>query len=101
MIPGLQQVVDSLSARLERSVTIDDTRLNVLAYSIVNGQVDPMRTDAILHRATPTASAEWLFSLGITRATGPVRLPGRPEFGQLPRVCVPVRTGRSCSATSG
>lgn len=26
---------------------------NVLAYSIVDGQLDPTRMDAILHRATP------------------------------------------------
>jgi DNA-binding PucR family transcriptional regulator len=90
-VRDLQEITEALSARLKRSVTVDGAELNVIAYTVFEDQVDRMRTDAILRKATPAASAAWLMSQGISKATSPIRLPAHESLGQLPRVCSPIR----------
>ena len=51
-----------------------------------------MRTRSILTRRSTAAVRAWFEGFGITRATGPVRIPPTPEAGVYRgRVCLPVR----------
>lgn len=54
--------------------------------------MDPVRTRSILTRRSTPAVRAWFEGFGITRATGPVRIPAAPEAGVFrDRVCLPVR----------
>jgi hypothetical protein len=51
-----------------------------------------VRTRSILTRRSTTAVRTWFEGFGITRATGPVRIPPTPEAGVYRgRICLPVR----------
>ncbi|MBX6383943.1 MAG: helix-turn-helix domain-containing protein [Microbispora sp.] len=87
----LQRIVDDLALRLERPLLLEDRRQRVVAYSEHNGPMDDVRRDSILRRHTTPDVREFLRAAGIHEATGPLRTPGAPELGLLPRVCVPIR----------
>lgn len=54
--------------------------------------MDPVRTRSILTRRSTPAVRSWFEGFGITRATGPVRIPAAPEAGVFrDRICLPVR----------
>ncbi|GAA2304805.1 helix-turn-helix domain-containing protein [Nonomuraea roseoviolacea subsp. roseoviolacea] len=87
----LQQSVDDLAARLGRPLLVEDRLHRVVAHSEQTGAMDDARRDSILRRrATPEARRR-LAAAGIHDATAPLRIPGAPGTGLLPRVCVPVR----------
>lgn len=91
MSARLQQIVDALGDKLQRSVAIDDTALRLLAYSPHQGPVDQVRYDSIMQREVGTRVQQWALSQGIASATGPVRLPEHKGLGILPRLVIPVR----------
>lgn len=91
MVHGLQQIVDALGARLQRAATIDDTAIQLRVYSPHHGPVDDARRTSILQRSVDPEVAKWVLAQGIASAFGPVRMPANPEFGLLPRLCVPIR----------
>jgi hypothetical protein len=96
MTPSLlQQLVDALSAELERPVLLDDAMLRPLAYSRQWGALDTVRTESILSRGATPAVRRALFAQGIADAEGPVRTARAPKLGMEERVCVPARTGGS------
>ena len=86
----LQDVVDELGRRLQRSVAIDDPQMRLVAYSRHYGPVDDTRRESILQRVAEGPGIEHVRSFGIERATEPVRVGPEPSLGQLARVCVPV-----------
>ncbi|MFC5822234.1 PucR family transcriptional regulator [Nonomuraea insulae] len=87
----LQRTVDELAARLGRPLLLEDRVQRVVAYSEQSGAMDDVRRDSILRRHTVPEVRRWLRSAGIHEATKPLRIPGAPHLGLLPRVCVPVR----------
>src|SRR5687767_8251088 len=91
----LQRVVDSLGARLERAVAIDDPSLRLQAYSPHYGPVDEIRLESILHRQAPAEATAWVMSLGLSKAEKPVRVPPNPKLGMHARLCVPIRWNRA------
>ena len=95
MASDLQRVVDSLGARLERAVAIDDPSLRLQAYSPHYGPVDEIRLDSILHRQAPAGATAWVMTLGLSKADKPTRIPANPELGMHSRVCVPIRWNRA------
>lgn len=62
MAADLQQLVETLSARLDRSVAIDDARLRLLAHSTHRGDVDRVRAESILRRAVPPEVVDHVFA---------------------------------------
>ncbi len=87
---SLQQTITRIAAELGRPALIEDHRRSVVAYSPHPDEIDDVRRRSILeHRADPAVHA-WLSRLGVYAATSAVRVPGNPELGMLPRVCVPV-----------
>ncbi|WP_219511599.1 PucR family transcriptional regulator [Nonomuraea ceibae] len=87
----LQRIVDELAARLERPLLLEDRLQRVVAYSEQNGVMDDIRRDSILRRHTTPEVRQWLRDAGAHDSPGPLRTPGAPHLGLLPRVCVPVR----------
>ncbi|TDD46313.1 PucR family transcriptional regulator [Nonomuraea terrae] len=87
----LQKTVEELATRLGRPLLLEDRVQRVVAYSEQNGAMDDVRRDSILRRRTVPEVRQWLRAAGIHRATAPLRTPGAPHLGLLPRVCVPVR----------
>ncbi|WP_344470020.1 PucR family transcriptional regulator [Nonomuraea monospora] len=87
----LQRTVDELAARLGRPALLEDRVQRVVAYSEQSGAMDDVRRDSILRRHTVPEVRQWLRDAGIHEATEPLRTPGAPHLGLLPRVCVPIR----------
>ncbi|MFG1707903.1 PucR family transcriptional regulator [Nonomuraea sp. M3C6] len=87
----LQRTVDELAARLDRPLLLEDRVQRVVAYSEQSGAMDDIRRDSILRRHTTPEVRQWLRAAGVHDAPGPLRTPGAPHLGLLPRVCVPLR----------
>ncbi|GAA0912133.1 PucR family transcriptional regulator [Nonomuraea longicatena] len=87
----LQRTVDDLAARVNRPLVLEDRTQRVVAYSEQSGAMDDIRRDSILLRQTGPEVRAWLADAGVPDADAPLRTPGAPGLGLLPRVCVPVR----------
>jgi hypothetical protein len=88
---ALQDIVDSLAARLGRPVLVEDHRNCVVAYSEHHDPVDEVRRMSILRRQTATEVVTWLRGQGMHAAREPVRVPACARLGMQSRVCVPIR----------
>ncbi|WP_369212174.1 PucR family transcriptional regulator [Streptomyces flavofungini] len=96
-----QEPVDEISALLGAPATLENRDFELIAFGAHDGGgdsgfdatvLDPVRTRSILTRRSTAEVRAWFESFGITRATGPVRIPPTPEAGVLRgRICLPVR----------
>ncbi|MEU4348536.1 helix-turn-helix domain-containing protein [Streptomyces sp. NPDC023838] len=91
-----QDLVDEISALLGTPATLEDRDFGLIAFGAHDSEddsaMDPVRTRSILTRRSTPAVRAWFEGFGITRATGPVRIPAAPEAGVFrDRVCLPVR----------
>ena len=95
---GLQQLAGALAGLVNRSVTIEDPELNLLAYAVC-GEIDPARAESIKAGETP------LFLRNLVRESGilekmahnqePIFVPAWPEHGMTKeRIAAPVVVGR-------
>lgn len=104
-----QELVDEISELLGAPATLENRDFELIAFGAYDSEgeldasaLDPVRTRSILTRRSTAAVRTWFEGFGITRATGPVRIPPTPEAGvHRGRVCLPVRHRGSPSATSG
>ncbi|GAA3295803.1 hypothetical protein GCM10020295_23830 [Streptomyces cinereospinus] len=79
--------------------TLENRDFELIAFGAYDSEddldpsaLDPVRTRSILTRRSTAAVRAWFEGFGITRATGPVRIPRTPEAGvHRGRVCLPVR----------
>ncbi len=94
-----QELVDDISELLGAPATLENRDFELLAFATYDSDgeldasaLDPVRARSILtRRSTPTVRS-WFEGFGITRATGPVRIPPTPEAGVYRgRICLPVR----------
>lgn len=95
---GLQELVDEVSALLGAPATLEDRDFRLIAFGAHDSEddaaMDPVRTRSILTRRSTAEVRDWFESFGITRATGPVRIPAAPSAGVFRgRLCLPVRHG--------
>lgn len=88
---GLQELVDDLAERLQRSVALDDPAIRLIVASRHFGDEDAVRVQSILGRGVDAAIRNRVLSLGIDAFEGPGRLEPLTDFGAKARVCVPVR----------
>jgi hypothetical protein len=88
---ALQDLVDALSAVLERPVLLDDAGLRPIAFSRQWGAIDQVRRESILNRAAAPAVRRALLAEGIAAARGTVRTRAVPTLGMEERLCVPAR----------
>jgi len=94
-----QELVDEISALLGAPATLENRDFELIAFGAYDSEgeldpsdLDPVRTRSILTRRSTTAVRTWFEGFGITRATGPVRIPPTPEAGVYRgRICLPVR----------
>ncbi|MFF8287628.1 PucR family transcriptional regulator [Streptomyces sp. NPDC016309] len=91
-----QELVDEVSALLGAPATLENRDFGLIAFgahdSDDDSAMDPVRTRSILTRKSTPAVRAWFEGFGITRATGPVRIPAAPDAGVLRgRICLPVR----------
>lgn len=91
-----QELVDEISALLGVPATLENRDFGLVAFGAHDSDdttaMDPVRTRSILTRRSTPAVRAWFENYGITRATGPVRIPAAPEAGvNRDRICLPVR----------
>ncbi|WP_105970591.1 PucR family transcriptional regulator [Streptomyces geranii] len=94
-----QDLVDEISELLGAPATLENRDFELIAFGTYDSEgeldesaLDPVRTRSILTRRSTTVVREWFEGFGITRATGPVRIPPTPEAGVYRgRICLPVR----------
>ncbi len=94
-----QELVDEVSELLGAPATLESRDFELIAFGAYDSEgeldaaaLDPVRTRSILTRRSTSAVRTWFEGFGITRATGPVRIPPTPEAGVYRgRVCLPVR----------
>lgn len=87
----LKAVAEGLSARLGRSVAIDDPSIRLLAHTAHDEDIDQTRIRSLVERQGPNEVVSLLKDFRIAEATAPVRIPPRKDLGFLARVCVPIR----------
>ncbi|MFE4594220.1 PucR family transcriptional regulator [Streptomyces laurentii] len=91
-----QELVDEISALLGTPAILENRDFGLIAFgahdSDDDSAMDPVRTRSILTRKSTPAVRAWFEGFGITRATGPVRIPAAPDAGVYrDRICLPVR----------
>ncbi|MEU8621022.1 helix-turn-helix domain-containing protein [Streptomyces sp. NPDC048623] len=91
-----QELVDEISTLLGTPATLENRDFGLIAFgahdSDDDSAMDPVRTRSILTRKSTPAVRAWFEGFGITRATGPVRIPAAPDAGVFrDRICLPVR----------
>ncbi|MFD0369262.1 PucR family transcriptional regulator [Streptomyces sp. NPDC127114] len=94
-----QELVDEISALLGTPATLENRDFGLIAFGAHDSgsdfdetTLDPVRTRSILTRKSTPAVRSWFEGFGITRATGPVRIPAAPDAGVFrARICLPVR----------
>ncbi|MGW2833842.1 PucR family transcriptional regulator [Streptomyces sp. NPDC001286] len=94
-----QELVDEISELLGAPATLENRDFELIAFGAYDSEdeldaaaLDPVRTRSILTRRSTSAVRTWFEGFGITRATGPVRIPPTPEAGVYRgRICLPVR----------
>ena len=94
-----QELVDEISELLGVPATLENRDFELIAFGAYDSEdeldasaLDPVRARSILTRRSTAAVRTWFEGFGITRATGPVRIPPTPEAGVYRgRVCLPVR----------
>ncbi|MEV5882861.1 helix-turn-helix domain-containing protein [Streptomyces sp. NPDC052020] len=94
-----QELVDEISELLGAPATLENRDFELIAFGAYDSEgdldpsaLDPVRARSILTRRSTAAVRAWFEGFGITRATGPVRIPPAPEAGVLRgRVCLPAR----------
>ncbi len=94
-----QDLVDEISELLGAPATLENRDFELIAFGAYDSEgeldasaLDPVRARSILTRRSTAAVRAWFEGFGITRATGPVRIPPTPEAGvHRGRVCLPVR----------
>ncbi|MEU5100325.1 helix-turn-helix domain-containing protein [Streptomyces sp. NPDC020996] len=94
-----QELVDEISELLGAPATLENRDFELIAFGAYDSErdldasaLDPVRTRSILSRRSTPAVRTWFEGFGITRATGPVRIPPSPEAGVYRgRICLPVR----------
>ncbi len=104
-----QELVDEISELLGAPATLENRDFELIAFGAYDGEgdldptaLDPVRTRSILTRRSTAAIRTWFEGFGITRATGPVRIPPTPRRASTAAASAsPYAIGASSSATSG
>jgi hypothetical protein len=87
----IQQLIDDLAARLQRSVVVDDANVKLLYASRHYGDEDGVRRRAVLQRDAGARIIGYVLSQGVATWTTAGIIPGDDELQLHTRVCVPVR----------
>jgi hypothetical protein len=97
-VSELQQLLDEIAVETGIGVSLDDLTGQLVAYSTHRGPADDARVRALLERRSPSDVRAWERKHGVATAADPLAIPGNPELGMSPRICIPlvhrgIRTG--------
>ncbi|KRF16887.1 helix-turn-helix domain-containing protein [Nocardioides sp. Soil796] len=87
----IQEIVDRIASKLQRSVIIDDPNVKLLYSSAHFGDEDPVRVDAILKRRANSKAIGHVLAQGVASWPRAGVIPSNAELGMQARICVPVR----------
>src|SRR5947209_13355294 len=88
---AIQQLIDDLAARLQRSVVVADADVKLLYASRHYGDEDEVRRRAVLQRDAGPRAIGYVLSQGVaTWATAGI-IPANEDLKLYARVCAPVR----------
>jgi hypothetical protein len=90
-VSAIQQLIDELAGRLQRSVVVDDTNVKLLYASRHYGDEDEARRRALLRRDAGARTIGYVLSQGVATWTTAGIIPANKELGLATRVCVSVR----------
>lgn len=94
---GLQDLANALSDLVERSVTIEDPDLNLLAHA-THGEIDRARLESIESGGTPKVIRRFVKEQGILdkvkNSLKPMPVPAFPEHGMTKRIVAPILVER-------
>lgn len=87
--------MDGLARIVRRPITLEDAEGRLLAYSVHDGPVDPVRLETLLRRGASEATLGALKKRGVYEcvdsAPGIARVGAIPDIGFDPRICVCIR----------
>jgi hypothetical protein len=86
----IQDLVDELAQRLQRSVAVDTPDSHLIASSRHFGDEDAPRIGVVLNRDLDERVAKYLFSFRIRSAQEKVLIPAQPELRLKARCCYPL-----------
>ncbi|MCF2528146.1 PucR family transcriptional regulator [Yinghuangia soli] len=88
-----QRLVEEVAVLLGAPATLEDRDFVLVAFAAHEGDLaaDDVRARSILSRRSAPQVKAWFEGFGITRATGPVRIPADPDTGVRARLCLPAR----------
>jgi len=87
----VQQLLDAMAERLQRSVVLDDPTIRPLATSRHFGDADEVRIRAVLQHDPGAGAIGHVLAQGVTGWIRAGYIPANPELGMHARWCVPVR----------
>ena len=90
-VNAIQQVIDDLAARLQRSVVVADANVKLLYASKHYGDADDVRRRAVLQRDAGAEAIGYVLSQGVATWTTAGIIPANEELKLHTRVCAPVR----------
>lgn len=91
----LQEIVDRLGRRLQRSVAIDDPNLQIIAYSHHYGDEDPARLQALVRRGAAEEMVKYLSAHRIHTWREPRYMDADESLGLKQRLVIPLWAGTS------
>ncbi|WP_206516630.1 PucR family transcriptional regulator [Microbacterium oxydans] len=92
MASELQQLVENLGRRFDRSVAIDDRNVRLLAYTSHRAEVDDARIASVMQRGVSADLIEHVHRSGALTADGMFIVPASPKLGMnIERIGFPIR----------
>ncbi|GKQ34098.1 CdaR family transcriptional regulator [Streptomyces sp. A012304] len=88
---ALQELIEELAVRLQRSVVVDDPLVRLISSSQHFGDEDPVRIRSLLQGRADAQIIRYVLDQGVARWTKPDFVEGRDDLGLLTRYCVPLR----------
>ncbi|WP_405752685.1 helix-turn-helix domain-containing protein [Streptomyces sp. NBC_00012] len=88
---ALQELVEELAERLQRSVVLDDPLVRFICSSRHFEDADPVRVRSLLQGLADSEIIRYVLDQGVAQWAKPGYIEGRDDLGLLPRYCVPLR----------
>ncbi|WP_327276430.1 helix-turn-helix domain-containing protein [Streptomyces sp. NBC_01224] len=88
---ALQELVEELAERLQRSVVLDDPLVRFICSSRHFDDADPVRVRSLLQGLADSEIIRYVLDQGVAQWSKPGYIEGRDDLGLLARYCVPLR----------
>ncbi len=89
---SIQDYIDTLSQHLQRSVAVDDVKINLIAVSKHFTYLDDLRMQALIERKVDKNFTDYLYSFGILDTDeDSVTVAANESLNVLQRQCYPIR----------